>query len=853
MTDDSLNRPAEIERKDSLIPDEDPAIHCIVGIGASAGGLKALEVLLQHLPNDTGLTFVVVQHLSPDFKSVMDEILGRHTHMKVMNAQQGIPLKQNTVYLIPRSKNIAIDDSRVVLTDIDRDQMQRPVDLLLHSIAQGFGERAVGVILSGTGTDGVSGIRAIHEAGGLTVAQSPDTAQFDGMPANAIATECVNLVLPPEEIAQLLSRHAIDPTKRLAAEEFMTTEEMSGINLIFSLLCERHGINFADYKSTTVARRIERRIQAIHSRSIHEYAKTLQADNAELDLLYHDMLIGVTKFFRDSEAFFSLQTPLSKIVARLEPGEELRIWSAACATGEEPYTIAMLATELFARHGKPVRLKILATDVHQGALDFAAHGVYPPGSMEFVSHERQARFFSPLPDGKFRISADIRRHIVFARHNVMQDPPFTKLHLVSCRNMLIYLKASAQAHAIAAFHFALAQNGIMMLGASETPGKLQDEFETIDSTWRIFRKLRSLPGLAVDPGNITQAIARGPRRLVNILNRDKPEQLSFTGLLEAYDLLLNEFVECGLLLDESRNVLHVFGNGYRFLKSATGRFTGNIMRLLEGEARTTIGAALVRAQKDQETRFVLRNVAFPVTDGTVEIDVTVRSLRSDSSKNFVWFVEFCDPQKPQKTLTEEVQFARGRGADYEAIESELIYAKESLSATIEELETSNEELQSTNEEMVASNEELQSTNEELHSVNEELYSVNSENHRKITELHELTEDMENLLSSTDIGIVFMDEDLRIRKFTKAATDYFNLVDHDIGRRLDNFAHNLKITNLDELLQEVVRSDRSYTAQVTNSKGEAILMKILPYVSVSDRRGAVLNLVNVHEISLGQTN
>lgn len=834
---------------DAVIPVgqlDDDGIKCVAAIGASAGGLKALETLFQHLPAHTGIAYIVVQHLSPDFKSLMDEILTRHTLMPVVNSTNRLKLESDKIFLIPPRKNISVHDGRIIVTEIDRDEMQRPVDVLLESVAQSFGTRSVGIILSGTGSDGVAGVKAIYNAGGLTVAQSPETAQFDGMPVNAIATKCVHLVLPPEEIAQLLTRHGEDPTKRFAAEEFLTNEELSGINLVFSLLCERHGIDFADYKSTTVARRIERRINARHSRSMHDYAKTLQDDKVELDLLYHDLLIGVTKFFRDSEAFFALRTLLSQTIAKLDEGQELRIWSAACATGEEPYTIAMLAVEIFAHQNREVNLKILATDVHQGALDHAAQGIYSTESLEFVTHDRQARFFTPTNDGKYRITSEIRRHIVFARHNVIQDPPFTKLHLVTCRNMLIYLQAKSQASAISSFHFALEQGGLMMLGSSETPGKLQDEFETIDRTWRIYRKLRSLPSLVSKQDDFGKAIARGPRRLVNILNRDKPEQLSFTGLLEAYDLLLNEYVACGLLLDDQRNVLHVFGNAYRFLKSATGRFTGNIMRLLEGDARTTIGAALVRAQKEQDKRFLLRNVTFATGEDVIQVDVTVRYLTDAANPKSLWFVEFGEAVTAEEQNVEEVQFSRS-GEDMLAIESELAYTKESLSATIEELETSNEELQSSNEELIASNEELQSTNEELHSVNEELYSVNAENHRKITELHEISEDMDNLLSSTDVGTIFMDDELQIRKFTNAATEYFNLVGHDVGRALTNFTHNLELDNLPDLIHTVIESGDVFMTEIKNKTGHAILLKILPYISGADRVGAILNLVNLQEI------
>lgn len=822
-----------------------------MGIGASAGGLKALEALFEHLSSSTGLTFVVVQHLSPDFKSVLNEILARHTTLPVVQAEHQMPLVGDTIFLIPPNRNIAIVDGQFVVTKMDRSAIQRPIDLFFQSLAHGYGRHSVGVILSGTGTDGVAGLRSIHEAGGLTIVQTPDSAQFDGMPANALATRCVNHVLPPAEIATALKQFGatgeVPPTTQP-----LTSEELSGIRLVFSLLSERHGINFSDYKETTVARRLERRIQARDCKSVREYAEVLRDDIVEIDALYHDLLIGVTKFFRDAEAFFALQTRINKVVRRLGPDEELRIWVAGCATGEEAYTIAMLAREAFDRQSEEARMKILATDVHQGALDKAASGKFSAESLEFVTPARQTRFFTPAESQQYRVTQDLRRHIVFARHNVVEDPPFTKIHIVSCRNMLIYLQARAQQSAIAAFHFALEPDGIMMLGSSETPGKLEGEFETLEPTWRIYRKLRSLPSLLSEhlPGstltNQPRGLQNGPRRMVNILNSDKPERLSFTGLLEAYDLLLEQYVSCGLLLDENRNVLHVFGDANRFLRSATGRFTGSIMRFLEGQARTTLGAALVRSVSQPDAKFVLRNVAIDVGDRVVDVDITVRSLVSELSKSFVWFVEFRDPLVATTVNEEEIRVTRP-GDDYHAIESELAFTRESLSATIEELETSNEELQSTNEELIASNEELQSTNQELHSVNEELYSVNAENHRKITELQEVTEDIENLLSSTEIGTIFVDRALNIRRFTPAATRYFHLVDHDIGRALSNFNHNLNVPDLERRIIEVLDSGDTVSIKIETKKSETILLKIVPYVGGSTRKGAIINIIDLAAI------
>ncbi|MCC9642882.1 PAS domain-containing protein [Rhodopirellula sp. JC740] len=817
-------------------------IRAVAGIGASAGGLKALEEFFGKLPSDTGMTFIVVQHLSPDFKSLMDEILSRFTNMNVVNTENGTILEPNTVYLIQPKKNLTVVDGHFVTSDMDREQIQRPVDLLFQSIAKSFGANAFGVVLSGTGSDGTAGVRAIYESGGITYAQLPDTAQFDGMPKNAIATDCINHILSPSEIAVSLWEHLNEPDGPSRREE-LTSEDLSGIRLVFSLLSDRHSIDFSGYKESTVARRLERRLHSRHCKSIQQYAELLRSDKAEVDTLYHDLLIGVTKFFRDTEAFFSLQSRINRMVSHLKPDEEFRIWVAGCASGEEAYTMAMIGTEAFERLGKEPRFKVLATDAHQGALDRAASGMFSAESLEFVSRQRQNRFFTPVSKTRYKVTPEIRRQIVFAQHNLIVDPPFTKIHVVTCRNMLIYFKPQAQNAAIASLHFSLEKDGLMMLGSSETPGKLQDEFETLDPTWRIYRKLRSLP-VAIKSYEQLRAKEQAPRRLVNILNRDKPEQLSFTGLLDAYDLLLGEFVECGLLLDEQRNVLHVFGDASKYLQNTAGRFSGNLLRMIEGEARTTLGAALVRSAREPESKIVIRDVPFFVNGKIVDTDVTVRMLHSAVQSAFVWFVELGVPNTKHNVVETEVRVARP-GDQYDALEAELAFAKESLSATIEELETSNEELQSTNEELIASNEELQSTNQELHSVNEELYSVNAENHRKITELQEVTEDIENLLSSTDIGTLFVDENLYIRRFTPAATRYFNLVDHDIGRSLSSFTHSMVIEDLPEQLEIVLRSGKKFIREVDTINGERILLRVVPYISGSSRKGAIINILDLN--------
>jgi two-component system CheB/CheR fusion protein len=832
-----------------------PPIHFVVGVGASAGGLKSLEKLLRSISPNSQSAFVVVQHMAPDAESSMDEILSRFTSMKVVSAEQEMILSPNTIYLIPPAKEIRLSGHTFEVSKLDREQIARPIDTFFQSLAECYGKRAIGMVLSGTGSDGAEGIEMIHRMGGTTIVESLESAQFDGMPRNALATDCIDLVLKPSEIGVWLNQKFASPGEYPANPVGLGEQELTGINLIFSLLSEGYDIDFSYYKPATVARRIERRQQVNNKKAILDYAEFLRGNMDELDALYHDLLIGVTKFFRDTEAFSRLEKQIHERVALMDENDVFRVWTAGCATGEEAYSIAMICHEAFALLGKEPSFKIFATDAHGGSLDHASRGVYNASSLEFVGIDRQQRFFEQETDDEFRVSADLRRHLVFARHNVVQDPPFTKMDLVTCRNLLIYLKSEAQSKAISSFHFSLKRDGIMMMGSSESPGKLSDEFEVIDDVWKIYSKLRDLPSRYKVITSKQRKIMARPRKLVNLLNNDRPEAMSFTGLIEGYDLILSEFIESGVLLDDKRNVLHVFGGANRYLKSSSGRFTGSIMGFLDGDSKVAIAAALIRAHKEMGSQVILEDLKLPIGEDSFEVtDVFVKALVGHSASAFVWFVAFKtkpesadDNEQQDEENTIKVNLASDA---YAAMESELIYTRESLSATIEEVETSNEALQATNEQLVAANEELQSTNEELHSVNEELYSVNAENQRKIGDLEEMTDDVNNLLASTDIGIIFLDSDLHVRKFTNAASNYIKLQATDIGRDITDFAMHVSTPELYDKIARVIASGEAYSTMTKTKSGSQVLVRVTPYWSNKKIKGAILNFIEMSEGAYG---
>lgn len=822
---------------DDQLAEEYARLDFVVGVGASAGGLQSLEKLLSGLTICTNAAFVIAQHISPDIVSSMAEILSRSTNLTILNIQDGMEVQPGTVYLVPPGKEVRLDGSEFVTEDMDREQVLRVIDNLFFSIAESFGRQTIGVILSGSGSDGSNGISAIHDAGGFVLAESPETAQFDGMPRNAIQTNRVDGILAIDKIPGWLNRQFQNPDVRPDLSDDLPPEQLSGINLLFSLLKRRHDVDFEQYKPSTVARRIDRRLQITHSSSILAYADFAKDNVEELDFLYHDLLIGVTKFFRDTDAFLSLEQCLYELIEQLPDNEPLRIWSAGCATGEEAYSLAMLCHDCFVRLSKKPNFKVFATDIHKGSLDVASQGLFPNESVEFATQERRERYFVQEDREHVKVNSLLRSRLVFARHNVFKDPPFTRMHLVTCRNLLIYLKRPAQLRAISSFHFSLVQDGILMLGSSETPGDLVEEFRVIQPSAKIFQKIRNLPNLVRSQIPEIHPSVTAPRRLVNILNSDRPESLSFTKLLNCYDLVLGEYVDSGLLLDESRNILHVFGDANRYLVSKTGRFSGNFSDFLNGRAKVDITSGMIRSSKSPDKKIVLQDVEFGVGGTTEVIDVHIRALSGDYFNQCIWFVEFVTRPEGRPEV-EEVEFQSG-GADISQLESELYYTQDSLNATIEELEASNEELQASNEELIASNEELQSTNEELQSVNEELYTVNLENNRRIDEFHELTEDLEILLNTTTMALLFLDKQLQIRRFTESIHKYFNLIERDVGRDIRDFTNKTGCDDIYQLLQKVIETNEPLIENSTNPEGEKIVLKLIPHRAENHVAGVVL--------------
>jgi two-component system CheB/CheR fusion protein len=810
----------------------------IVGVGASAGGLDAIERFFDNLPRDTGMAFVIVQHLSPDFKSMMDELLARHTELPIHLVEDGMPVEADHIYLIPSRAEMIISGGRLLLSEQDR-KLDRtlPIDVFFRSLAQDCGARAVAVVLSGSGSDGSRGIRDVHEVGGLVLVQDTESAQFDGMPRTAADSGVAHFVLGPADMPRVLLEHA-EKQGKIAQK---TDEPQAGIGAVYRMLQDEFGIDFTHYKPSTVTRRIERRLALARSQDIEEYVRRLRSERNELDVLYRDLLIEVTRFFRDEQAFRVLEEQVLPDLLRREPRDEpLRLWVAGCATGEEPYSLAILLDDLMARHNLERPVKIFATDVHRGSLEHATRAIYTTEALAGMSEERLARYFIKYGD-RFQVVPEIRQRVVFAQHNVIKDAPFTRVDFIACRNLLIYLQPPAQQKVMSLFHFALNRTGLLWLGPSETVGPLARGFDTVDKHWRVYRK-RTDARIPVDTR--LQPVASAGARVSGGAPLQPPGgRYSLSQLLGTYDALLERVMPPSLLVNERAELVHSFGGASKFLHPRDGRQVLDVLELVEPELKMVLVGGLKRALQEPGT-VVYRSVRIPDRDGERSYKITIQRIGSrggGAPHLLVTFESAAEEPAPKGTEVEMDQVSRDQ---LRAVEEELAHTKESLQSAIEELETSNEELQASNEELQTSNEELQSTNEELQSVNEELYTVNAEYQRKIAELTDVTNDMDNLLASTEIGTIFLDAELKIRKFTPQVATAFQLVPHDTGRSIETFANRMHHPELVEELRRVLETGEPVERELGSVGGRSFFSRILPYRRKGKIDGVVVTLIDV---------
>ncbi len=826
-----------------------------IGVGASAGGLEAITALFENFPRNSGLAFIVVQHLSPDHKSLMPELLAKRTILAVEEVSQGMGLKPDHIYLAPPTKNITIREGRLCLQDKPpKHTLNLPVDLLFQSLADDQKEKAVAIVLSGTGTDGTRGVRRIKEMGGIVIAQNEQSAKFDGMPRSVITTGLADYILSPEEIAERLvayANHQSEPLPPALKSGELEIDSVDHIKAIFSLLRNRFKHDFTFYKPSTVLRRIERRMSVTQIPTHQEYADYLAANPEELRMLYKELLIGVTNFFRDSEVFETLENSvLPEFLTELPTQQsEVRIWVAGCSTGEEAYTLAMLFMENIDTLGLPLGVKVFATDVDEAALDFASIGRYPESVAADIPNRYLNKYFMHRDD-TYIVSRALREKVVFAKHNVVKDPPFTNLNFISCRNLLIYFQPILQRKALEYFNFALSNHGLMLLGASESTGDMQDSFKPVHMKWNIFRSLgnrRLISSLSLQHTEREQS--QGHESAIASMSAHKKLYNQERLQERLLNLIGKEFFEFAIVINSELELLHSVGNTRDFISLPNGMISADIGKLLIKELALPVTTSIKKCLNTGKS-IAFNQIHLQKLDGRYcEYRLFIR--RMDQERGQVPLVAAFLVSSQQEAHHDNVDSVYNLTKEAETriadLEQELQFNRESLQATVEELETSNEELQATNEELLSSNEELQSTNEELQSVNEELYTVNAEYQSKIMELTETTNDLDNLLDNTEIGTLFLDEDMEIRRFSSRVAELFNIIDSDIGRSIFHLSHNIKDLDIRQFLDEVNRGTHTIEREFSYDNRWFIL-RGLPYrISESQFAGIVLTTVEVTRI------
>ncbi|WP_296809450.1 chemotaxis protein CheB [Thiocapsa sp.] len=824
----------------------------VVAIGASAGGLDALERFFQSLPTDLGAAYVVIQHLSPDHKSMMANLLGRHTAMPVVTVEHDMRIEPDRVHLIPPASMMSVSGDALRLTPKNPRGLTLPIDLFFTSVAKEFGKHAIGVVLSGTGSDGTRGAVAINDAGGLLLAQEPESAKFDGMPRSAIATGLVDAILPPDALGPRIVEHIhqIPRAKVQPDGRALGIDKDDAFEETMHLLQHQGGINFREYKPATVMRRIERRMQVRHTPDLANYVRLLDNDRGELAVLRREMLIPVTSFFRDPETFDILaETVVKTIVAERGENQPIRVWVAGASTGEEAYSLAILFAEAFDRARRWPNFKLFATDVEQQNVEVGGAGVFSEAITAELSPERIERFFYKRGN-HFVVKNEIRQSIVFAKHNLLEDPPFTRMDLVSCRNLLIYFRTQAQERALRRIQYALAPGGFLFLGPSETLAELQSDFTAVSSKHKIYRILRHV-SLPLDLAN-TPLAPRAPSVPGRRPGRHGHQLASDAAVIDAGQaMLLRGYAPASLLLSSRFELLHVFGEVGDYLRIAEGNATLDVAKLLAAPLAPVAQALLHKATRSAAP---LRSdiLSVGLADGASRrLRLVVRPFDVMQGESHLLLSFEPEPEPlPIETLAtttgmETINIDRETIQRMETLERELNATRESLQATIEELETANEELQATNEELMASNEELQSSNEELQSVNEELYTVNAENQEKIEILNRLNADLDSMAKAAAIATVFVDSSLRLTRFTPEATSLFKIRNGDLGRPIDDFANLLQYPNFIEELHRTVDSGEMLQREIHAANGRVYLARVLPYaVRPGDARGAVATFVDI---------
>jgi two-component system CheB/CheR fusion protein len=821
----------------------------IVGIGASAGGLEALEEFFGNLPADTGMAFVVIQHLDPNHKGLLPELLQRDTSMKVFQVTDRLKVKPNCVYVIPPNKSMSVLDGTLHLfKPVEQRGLRLPIDFFFRSLAEDRQEKSIGIILSGMGSDGSLGLKAIKEKNGIALVQDPDTSKFDGMPRSAVTAVNADIIANAKELpSKLIAFLKFAPNIKPGTETDIKAK--SNLEKIIILLRTQTGHDFSLYKKNTLFRRIERRMNVHQIDKIANYVRFMQENPKESEILFKELLIGVTSFFRDAAVWKKLQESiLPDLFRRLTPGHILRAWIPGCSTGEEAYSLAIVFKEVVEnlKINKNITLQIFATDLDNDAIEIARKGIFSSNIIADISGERLSRFFTKQEAG-FRVNTSIREMVVFAPQNVIKDPPFTRVDFLSCRNLLIYMEPELQKKLMNLFHYSLNPGGIMLLGNAETIGVQGTQFTLIDAKFKLYK--RSDSQLTYELLDLPGSLSHKKKSTADDI---KPATVTENIQTLADQMLLQRFSPASVLVNEHGDILYITGRTGKYLEPAAGKANMNIYSMARESLRQELHGALNKAKLNYKP-VILLNIKVGTNGGHQFVDVTVQQIEKPDAIKGSIIIVFADVSTISKPITvkskSEKKVSHTR---LQELEMELERRNEELQSTREEMQTSQEELKSANEELQSANEELQSTNEELttskeemQSLNEELQTLNIELQSKINEYARADNDMKNLLNSTDIATLFLDKELNIRRFTDQLIKIFKLRQTDIGRPFTDIVSDLQYPEIERNAKEVLKTLVFIETSIKTNDGRWYNIRIMPYRTLDDRiDGLVITFVDI---------
>lgn len=819
----------------------------IIAIGASAGGMEEINTFFDHTPLDS-VAYIIIQHLSPDFKSRMVELLARHSKLLVLEAEEGLEIRSNIVYLIPNDQYMTVKEGRLRLSPKGNDRAPHlTVNTFLKSLAADHGKQAIAVILSGLGTDGTEGVKAIKKAGGMVIARNPERTEFSSMPFNAIETGMVDFVLEPEQMPEAIQDYVMQSDKLMSDIK----EDEQYILPIVEVIKEQLPLDFTEYKQTTILRRIKRRATYSNFDSLKEYLEFLTTAPEEVELLAKDFLISVTAFFRDRDAFNCIENQvIPDMIERHPPEEELKAWIAGCATGEEAYSIAILICEKMADRLPDTAVKIFATDIDADALAVAGKGVYHSSLTKNISPERLEKYF--IRDGEYyRVSPAIRKMVIFAQHDLVKNPPYCNMSFVSCRNLLIYMTPALQKKIYSMLLFGVKPNGYLFLGSSENPMSIMQHLEVIDAKWKIYKNLESRQIIKFDAFSLPepQDSKRLPSASVNTGVQDGNSELLSEALHASLAEELGYLVIC---VDEHNQVIRSYGDTSKFLLRKL--FNSNLTELLP-RPLAIIFSTICKQVLKSDKRASASGIHIEHDGRTIEVNLSVSPLYLKKNKAPFLIVIFTEVVNARVSQADDSPFSERQYLDEYTLnlEEELLDVKYQLRNAYEKLDASNENMHSFNEELLSANEEMQSTNEEMQSVNEELHTINTDYQLKNRELQELNDDLNNYFRSNISGQLFVDKELRLLKFSPNAVKLINLLETDVGRPLSDISTNMRLDNIMDDIRSVLSNGQVLSKEIQSNEGRWYQLMSMPYIRLSDNQitGAILTFIDITQLKATQ--